>query len=67
MLNQIPQFFLILIAQGSGAGPPVPKSGPPGLPPEVPLDSSIWILGLAAIAIAAYYFYISSKASKLSN
>jgi hypothetical protein len=69
MLNQIPQFFLILIAQGSGAGPPTPKMGPPSPPVGdlVPIDSSIWVLAIAAIAIAAYYSYRSSKTSKLSN
>jgi hypothetical protein len=69
MLNQIPQLFLILLAQGSGTAPPPPKMDGPSPPVGdlVPIDSSIWVLALAAIAIGVYYFYSIRKAYKLSN
>ena len=69
MLNQIPQFFLTLLAQGSGAAPPAPKMGPGAPPPglEVPVDNFTWVLAIAAIAIAVIYFYKLRKVSKLSN
>jgi hypothetical protein len=67
-LNQILLIISFLLAQAVSDGPPAPKAGPPALlPPGLPIDDSLWILWFAAIAIAAYYFYNTRKASKLSN
>jgi hypothetical protein len=72
MLNQIPQFFLILIAFEE----PDPPCGAEGAPPcgpappngdQLPIDSATWVLIVAALLIAGYHFYKIWKSSRITD